>query len=92
MICIYVALQLGAGLSGKKPDASQKTNLASTFATLDHAIAQAGGEALKNCFPEEVAKLRKTIADPETIADPSETPTTNQRAIAWSFEVFELVK
>ena len=78
VICIYVVLQIGASLSGKNPDASQKSNLASTFATLDLAIAQVGGETLKICFPEEVAKLRKMIADPETSADPSEPSTTNQ--------------
>ena len=78
VICIYVVLQIGLSLSGKNPDASQKSNLASTCATLDLAIAQVGGETLKICFPEEVAKLRKIIADPETLADPSEPPTTNQ--------------
>ena len=63
VICIYVALQIGAGHSDKKAETSQVATLAATFATLDQAIAEAGGEAF-NCFPDEVAELRKSIANP----------------------------
>ena len=63
VVCIYVALQIGAGHSDKKAETSQVATLAATFATLDQAIAAAGGEAF-NCFPDELAELRKSIANP----------------------------
>ena len=76
MICIYVALQIGATHTVNKP---QTDNLASAFATLDQAIKEAGGEVF-DVFPDELAKLRKiqnqkaaqNITDTQTASEPGQ--------------------
>ena len=76
MICIYVALQIGATHTVNKP---QIDNLASAFATLDQAIKEAGGEVF-DVFPDELAKLRKiqnqkaaqNITDTQTASEPGQ--------------------
>ena len=64
--CIFVAMQVGAHSeiqAETSAGAAVRTNLAATFATLDQAIKDVGGEAFE-CFPDEVAELRKLIAKP----------------------------
>ena len=78
MICIYVALQIGATHTINKP---QTDNLASAFATLDKAIEEAGGEAL-DVFPDEVAKLRKIIRSPQAAQKVTDTQTASEPAQA----------
>ena len=74
MICIYVALQIGATHTANKP---QIDNLASAFATLDKAIEEAGGEAL-DVLPDEVAKLRKIIRSPQAAQKVTDTQTASE--------------
>ena len=74
MICIYVALQIGATHTANKP---QTDNLASAFATLDKAIEEAGGEAL-DVLPDEVAKLRKIIRSPQAAQKVTDTQTASE--------------
>lgn len=72
VICLYVALQIGATHSANKP---QTQNLVSAFATLDQAIEEAGGEALE-IFPDEVKKLREEISSPKAAQEVTDTQTT----------------
>ena len=74
MICIYVALQIGATHTINKP---QTDNLAAAFVTLDKAIEQAGGEAL-DVLPDEVAKLRKVIRSPKAAQKVTDTQTASE--------------
>ena len=74
MICIYVALQIGATHTANKP---QTDNLASAFATLDQAIKEAGGGAL-DVLPDEVAKLRKVIQSPKAAQKVTDTQTASE--------------
>ena len=74
LICVYVALQIGGSHSAAKP---QTQALASAFATLDKAIEDAGGEALK-IFPDEVAKLRKEISNPGAEENITGTQTASE--------------
>ena len=83
MICIYVALQIGATHTINKP---QTDNLASAFATLDQAITAAGGEAL-NVLPDEIAKLRKVISSPEAAQEVTDEQMVSEPGQAASPEV-----
>ena len=74
MICIYVALHIGATHTANKP---QIDNLVSAIATMDKAIEQAGGEAL-DVLPDEVAKLRKVIQSPKAAQNITDTQTASE--------------